>query len=225
METTQEVTQEVPEATEKKKVRPPETWVVKLTFTEELLGTKSANPDAMREFIASKRPDGVDEEEIEALPEVEEELQKSTTVFPRDGDGNPYLLDYQVKGFFKGACGALRRVQGASNHSVGLKAYKKEIDGLVFTYPRNIELVLPDGGEIGICERPLRAQTQQGERVSLARSETVPAGTTATVTIKMLSGHLIPLMEEWLDYGALQGMCQWRSSGKGRFTYEVLSTE
>ena len=33
------------------------TLKVKLTFTEELLGTASANPDLHAEFIASKAPD------------------------------------------------------------------------------------------------------------------------------------------------------------------------
>lgn len=27
---------------------------------------------------------------------------------------------------------------------------------------------------------------------------------------------------EWLNYGAMRGIGQWRNSGKGRFTYEVL---
>ena len=27
---------------------------------------------------------------------------------------------------------------------------------------------------------------------------------------------------ECLDYGKLRGLSQWRNSGKGRFTYEVL---
>lgn len=29
-------------------------------------------------------------------------------------------------------------------------------------------------------------------------------------------------VREWLDYGVLRGIGQWRNSGKGRFTYEVL---
>ena len=28
---------------------------------------------------------------------------------------------------------------------------------------------------------------------------------------------------EWLDYGALRGIGQWRNSGKGRYTYEILN--
>ena len=31
-------------------------------------------------------------------------------VFPKDTDGCPIMWDYQVKGFFKDTCGALKRV-------------------------------------------------------------------------------------------------------------------
>ena len=29
-------------------------------------------------------------------------------------------------------------------------------------------------------------------------------------------------VREWLDYGQLRGLGQWRNSGKGRFTWEEL---
>ena len=74
---------------------------VKLTLTEELLGTASADPEIHAEFIASKGPDAQTlEEEVEAVG-VEEVVEKSMTVFPRNKDGKPILWDYQIKGFFK----------------------------------------------------------------------------------------------------------------------------
>jgi hypothetical protein len=30
------------------------------------------------------------------------------------------------------------------------------------------------------------------------------------------------VVREWLDYGKLRGLGQWRNSGKGRFSWEVL---
>ena len=79
---------------------------------------------------------------------------------------------------------------------------------------------------MGVCQRPLRAQTPQGERVALASSETVPAGTTMDVTFVLYSpsSHRDALME-WLDYGAVRGLGQWRNSGKGRFSYQVVAEE
>ncbi|HOO88146.1 MAG TPA: hypothetical protein PK442_10610, partial [Synergistales bacterium] len=67
-----------------------------LTFTEEMLGTSSANADLHKEFIASKSADKEKmQEELESLP-ADELQQKAMTVFPRQ-DGSPFLWDYQVK--------------------------------------------------------------------------------------------------------------------------------
>ena len=202
---------------------------VRLMLMEELLGTKSADPELVREFIASKRPEGVDEAEVEAIEgrSVDEEMDRVATVFPRDAKNRAFLYDYQVKGFFKDACSSLRRVPGSL--SGGISAYKKIIDGLIFPSPREIVVVLPDGEKIGWCEWPLRAQTAKGERVALARSEAIPAGSTIEFDVILMAAtakdgkkkiDLLELLEEWLDYGALRGLGQWRNSGKGRFTYE-----
>jgi len=190
----------------------------KITFTEELLGTASSDPEVHKTYIASKAPNAPKlEEEVEALG-VDNIAEKSMTIFPRDKDGNPILWDYQIKGFFKDSCSALRKVTGTASSKI--KAYKKEIDGLIFVFPREIKLNL--NGEIGICERPLRAQTAQGERVALASSETVPAGSSAKITIRCLSDAHEKAVREWLDYGQLKGLGQWRNSGKGRFTWEEI---
>lgn len=195
------------------------TYEVTVTFEDEMLGTAPGNPEIYRDWVQSKRPDAENGDDEAAMLPVNEEIAQGTTVFRRDAGGNPILLDYQIKGFFKDACGALRRAD--DTESADLKNYKKEIDGLVFVLPRQIVLQLPPGGAIGICQRPLRAQTPKGERVSLVRSETVPPGTTATFQVRLLSGRLDELLREWLDYGVLRGMGQWRNSGAGRFLYTI----
>lgn len=191
---------------------------VRITFFEELLGTDSANPEIHREYIASKAPDALSlEQEVEAIG-VDGVAEKSMTVFPRDESGNPILFDYQIKGFFKDATGVLRKVTGTKASKV--KAYKKEIDGLLFVSPRMIPLNL--NGPLGICERPLRASTAQGERIALSSSETAPAGTSIDIEISCLTKDMHELALECLDYGKLRGIGQWRNSGKGRYTYEIL---
>lgn len=130
----------------------------------------------------------------------------------------PILFDYQIKGFFKDAAGALRKVTGTKASKI--KAYKKEIDGLLFVSPRMIPLNL--SGEMGVCERPLRASTAQGERIALSSSETAPAGTYIDIEINCLTKDMHDLALECLDYGKLRGIGQWRNSGKGRYTYEVM---
>lgn len=194
------------------------TMRVRLTLTEEVLGTASNNPEIHSEYIASKAPDAKSrEEEIEAIG-VDAEVEKSMTVFPRNEKGEPIMWDYQIKGFFKDACGMLRKVPKSKSSTI--KAYKKEIDGLIFVQERQIPFVYT--GEIGNCQRPLRAQTAQGERISLANSETIPVGATLEFTVECLVDSDMAAVEEWFDYGRLRGLGCWRNSGKGRFTWEEI---
>lgn len=189
---------------------------IKLTFTEPLLGTIPLNRETYADYIAS-RVTGVDV--LDEIESIEEATEKGTTGFHRK-DGIPAIYDYAVKGMFKDAAGMLRRVPGTQ--SVKLTAYKKIIDGLVFVTPRLIPLTL--NGELGILERPLRAQTAQGERVSLARSETAPIGTTLAFTVNVLGKDVTEeTLREWLDYGSLRGMGQWRNGGYGRYTYTLTA--
>lgn len=201
---------------------------VKLTFTEPILGTWPSNQNIAREFIASKSPDAATiEDEVAALG-ADAVADKGMTVFPRNEKSEPVLYDYQVKGFFKDSCGMLGRIGGKSetgkkkavNESGKITAYKKVIDGLIFVEPRMIPLKFD--GEIGDCQRPLRAQTAQGERVSLANSEEIPAGATCEFEVLCMDDSHEKAVLEWLDYGALRGIGQWRNSGKDRFTYEIL---
>ena len=191
---------------------------IKVKMFEEILGTASANPEIHEEFIASKAPDAPSREEEVAAIGADEVFEKGMTVFPRNKEGLPIAWDYQWKGFFKDAAGSLRKVPGSECSKI--KAYKKEIDGLIFVAPREIPIAFD--GEMGICQRPLRAQTAQGERVALANSESIPAGAEMVFEVKMLVPAHEKAVKEMLDYGQLRGFGQWRNSGKGRFTYEIL---
>lgn len=191
---------------------------VRLTFIEPLLGTSPANEDVYRDYIGSKAPDAASiEDEVAALG-VDAVADKGMTVFPRNADGVPILYDYQLKGFFKDTCGGLRKVSGTRSSKI--KAYKKEIDKLIFPEPREIPINF--AGEIGECQRPLRASTAQGERVSLAISEEIPTGATIEFTVVCLCDDHEKAVREWLDYGRFSGIGQWRNSGKGRFKWEEI---
>lgn len=195
---------------------------VRLVFTEMILGTSSGNKELHSEFIASKAPDAQTRAEEVAALGADEVEKKDMTVFPRMEDGvTPFLYDYQIKGFFKHACGMLRNVKGTESEKI--KSYKKYIDGLVFVEERKIPLVFD--GEVGNLQRPLRASTAQGERIALANSETCPAGTEIEFTINVLKDDLMNAVIEWLDYGVLNGLGQWHNSGCGRFTWTDISDE
>lgn len=193
------------------------TMKVRLEFLEEVLGTASADPEIHETYIASNAPDApTRKEEVEALG-VEEVFEKSMTIFPKE-NGIPFLWDYQIKGFFKDACGMMRKVFGSVSSK--MKAYKKEIDGLIFVKERKIPVQFD--GAMGICQRPLRAQTAQGERIALSSSETIPAGAAIEFEIECLVDSDMNAVIEWLDYGKFRGIGQWRNSGKGKFAWKVI---
>lgn len=201
---------------------------VRLVFTEGLLGTVSGNPKLAEEYILSKRPAGVAEDEMEALG-PEEAVEKTSTVFPRE-DGAVFLWDYQVKGFFKSACRAMIDMETMTKEELKslkltLYSFKRTIDTLIFVEPRKIVLSLPGGKGTSFCERPLRADTMKGERVALARSEEAPPETSCEFRVMSLNKKLLPIVETWLSYGRLSGLGQWRNSGKGRFEWYELKSE
>lgn len=204
---------------------------VRITFTDPILGTGNSNKEIHSEFIASKAPDATSREEEIAAIGVEAAEEKATTVFARHPEtGKPMLWNYQIKGFFKEACAMLQRMKGeaCAKESLKLKAYKKIIDGCVEPYgdtgyDRKIPLICPEGTEIRINQRPLRGQTAQGERISLAASEELPAGTQAEFYVETADMY-VPAVIEWLEYGRKHGISQWRNAGHGRFTYELIET-
>ncbi len=189
---------------------------ITLTFTTDILGTVPLNKDIYGDYIAGK---------LEAPPEAMSEIdtialeEKGKTGFHRLPDGTPMIYSYVCKGYLKDACSMMARVEDSLSKKV--RAYKKIIDGLVFIEPRMIPFKL--SGEIGELQRPLRAQTAQGERVAIAFSETVPAGSSLTFELIALDDKNVP--QEWLtelwEYGKYRGMGQWRNASYGLIEYTM----
>lgn len=193
-----------------------ETMRVRITFTEELLGTANGDPAIHEEWIASKAPDAPSRAEEIASMGTDEAIEKSMTVFPRNEDKKPFIFDYQIRGFFKEAAGFVNQ----ANPKAKLPAHKKKVDGLVFVRPRKIVL---NGVMNPTCQRPLRAQTAQGERIALANSEAMAAGTTAEFEVCCMADGLMDYVRKWLDYGEWHGLGQWRNSGKGAYLWDELN--
>lgn len=199
----------------------------RLTGTDSLLGSCPANQEVFTEFLVGKTK--TPEEKQAALADVEnidENLEKGTTVFYRDKDGGLILKGYQVKGFLKAAAKALK-------DQLNLKSYLSKTDTFVFIMEKDIPL-MRDGKQImepdGYLERPLRCETAQGPRVSLAKSEEVNAPWYIDVTIRVVENAGtaksapidMDMVESFLDYGFLSGLLQWRNAGHGTFTFEEL---
>lgn len=193
---------------------------VKVTTLAPMLGSQPNNPELHEAYIASKAPDAMSLEEEVAAVGAAEVVEQSMTVFHRH-DGRPVLMDYQIKGFFKDTCAAMRKLP--STKSSKIKAYKKEIDGLIFVVPRFIPITFT--GEMTTCQRPLRASTPMGERVALANSEQIPEGAQLEFDVICLADGYVDVVKEWLLYGHMRGLGQWRNSGMGRFKHEIVSVE
>jgi hypothetical protein len=200
---------------------------IEMLFQEELLATKPDNLEIFKQFVESKKPKAdvvfpttpVRNDEIEAAELIEE---TGTSVFHKH-EGIVCIYDYQIKGFFKDACGSFNRMDAEFRGGLDkLSAYKSKIDGCVFVYPRLIPLLLPQGATIGTCERPMRSTGPQGERVALVSSESAPAGTKIQIEIEVMMKDLARYIQVWLDYGKRRGLGQWRNSGKGRFSWAQL---
>lgn len=195
---------------------------VRITFVSTALGGQPSR-DIAEQFIGSKFVEGGGQLPDDEVATLDEMVEKGTTTFHKI-DGKPLLYDYQVKGFMKEAARIFNGKLTGKDGKV-IKNFRSKVANYVFVKPRQIELHLPEGTSITYNERPLQAQTAQGPRVALARSEEVPVGTWFECTLKIYDNPEIDhnVLGELMTYGEDQGIGQWRSGGHGSFTFEVLS--
>lgn len=203
-------------------------------LTEPMLGTVPANKQVYTDYIRDKEAEKrvpVPEADAEAVTQADEEVldlgAKGYTSFYQDKEGHPILMDYQIKGFLKEAGNIMKDVIEGSDAKgkvvEGFKALRSHIDNELFVFPRRIKIA--DKVDPEPLERPLRAMTQQGPRVALVKSDTVPEGTTFEFEIRVLKHSKINegAIRLVLDYGAVKGFGQWRNGGYGRFEYRLTA--
>lgn len=177
------------------------------------------------------------EEEL-TIDEVEEKGWTGFHIDSSDDQKRPFLYDYVLKGFLKSAATVLKsydldddeQVEVASQSATKkkkpdetLKQLHDKVEKYVFILPRRI--YLPVSGEMAALERPLRAMTAQGPRVTVVRSDTVPEGTKLSFDLHVLKGGGITegLLTDLLEYGMYKGLGQWRSGGYGRFVVSEMA--
>lgn len=201
----------------------------RLTGLMPILGSVALDKEIYTNYLATKGK--TDEERERAHGDVDEVMDNpegKITGFYRDREtGNVILKGYQIKGFLKEAAKALK-------DQIGLTAYVSKIDNLVFIEENNIP-VMRDGEWVknpdGFLERPLRGETAQGPRVSLAKSEVVEEGWYLDITVKVVENKKtaksvemsMDIVEQLLEYGALKGLLQWRNAGYGSFKTEEIT--
>jgi hypothetical protein len=225
---------------------------VTMSFTMPVLGMSPNNPKIFTEFFAERASNSAnaDEEHVALVDKfkrqavmagmeikTDEDLEafitlqvnKQKTVFPQDENGL-FMWDYQLRGFFKEQVGALINLGEITN--LTNYAHRKAVDQfLLITQRRNYftrdgKNILAADGEI---TRTLRVMTPQGERVSLACSETInpPANLEFTVQVflpdkaqkKTMAVFDKDTLRACLEFGSVHGFGQWRSGGNGRFTF------
>lgn len=194
-----------------------EKYKVSIELQEPVLGTVPKNKEVYASYIATraqKLENGA--EEIATVQEVEE---KGWTGFHQDETGI-FVYDYYIRGFLKNAANVLKE-------QTGIKNSRSKIDNLVFVFPRR-NYWSRDGKILksadGVIERPLRAQTMQGPRVTLARSDYLSEGSSLEFEIRVIQGKEKidkGFLESILDYGQLCGLGQFRNGSYGRFSYKL----
>jgi len=184
-----------------------------LTFElmEPILGTIPKDRNVFENFIMDHAKTEMEKEKAaEDINRVPEEIEaRGWTGFYEDDEGHPILMDYQFKGFLKNAGNILK-------DSIGIKNLRSHINDTVFVMPRSIMLAeKPDD----VLERPLRAMTMQGPRVSVVRSDIISPGRHYNLTIMVLDKSKVTedALRSVLSYGEFCGLLQWRNGGYGRF--------
>jgi len=193
----------------------------KLTFVNEALGSQPGRNDPASNFIRDRAREehpelNIPPEEVESLPT---EISKGTTCFYRGSTGNAAFKSYQILGMLRAAATCLNGIGDVNN-------LRSKISNAVRITPVTIDTgILSE--KLTILERPLRAQTAQGPRVTLARSECLPAGTEIKFDLDViqLPKFAFPeaLLRAILDYAqSMSGIGQWVNSGiYGKFIYEL----
>src|ERR1035437_1705455 len=223
-----------------------DSYIVRLDFTETLLGSQPTDNIAInywrnkktRTLAAKLKKEGMAQKEAQAtaaervnesLELADEDNPLHVTGFASDSRGL-HLWDNQLKGAIKGVSKILSlKVAGKAKGEVSaITDIQNKLWVFSPTGKRRIHLMRdeqlitePDR----LLVRPLRAQTAQGMRTSIATSEALDPPLSVTFRIDLLRGHRIKRehLETIFSFGCFEGLGQWRSSGLGR--YEVASLE
>lgn len=194
-----------------------------VTLINPLLGSQPGKDTPASIYIRDKAREehpelNIPEDEVNSLPE---ELQKGSTGFYRTADGKRLAMrNYQVKGAIKDAAMVYNGLHD-------IKQMRSMVDNVLFVSPVELPIeTTADPAYMEFLERPLRAMTMQGPRVSLARSEMIPAGAKFSCKLTLLETPKSKLTEailrELLDYSTMKGFGQWRNSGcYGQYEYTL----
>jgi hypothetical protein len=191
---------------------------LKITLTERMLGTIPRDREVLAQHVMDQK-EAKGDEIPPRTPEDQE--QRAWTTFYVDENELPVLFDYQLKGFLKEAANDIKDVAGPNETKIA--SLRSHVERSVFILPRMTPLQDTPVGDNQMIERPLRAMTQQGPRVTVVRSDYIEAGQTYTFKLLVLKKSKITeeVLLKILSRGQLKGLGQWRNGGYGRFDAEL----
>jgi hypothetical protein len=213
-------------------------YELKFELIQPILGTIPKDRKVFENFVMDQAKTEMEKgraaEDADRVPQEVE--SRGWTGFYEDDEGHPILMDYQFKGFLKNAGNILKGVVGTKTTKVknpkedepttktekGISNLRSHVENTVFVSPRYIQLAEKVDD---VLERPLRAMTMQGPRVSVMRSDMINPGHQYTLELRVLEGSVITekVLADILSYGESTGLLQWRNGGYGRFKVVSLT--
>lgn len=207
----------------------PERGAAEVTKLYEKLVGRNATPE---EFAL------IEKGEVAALVDslretVGEFEERGVTVFFRDSKGMPCIGDHMIYGFMKAASDAICKTAAKAKGTVlQSNAYTASIinqhvraETPFISFDQDISRNADKSPNYLV--RSIRVVTAQGPRVSIVKSEQMPAGTKLVFDLNVFPNS--PLTEDHLkqifDYGQWSGLGQWRNAGYGMFTYTMAKVK
>jgi len=190
---------------------------VRVSLIEELAAKTCEQSDGSKGVYVCKNNEGVTVITSQGFDNVKYS-------FPKSDNGNPYLYNYQIGGFFRHALAVMGRV---NDNPDMIEISKRIMKSLVFVTPRKITINPPIVIKRTRC---MRCDVAQHEHVPKITTEFVPTGSgfdfeiIETPTRKPLK-NFNTIVSEVLNFGKLVGLfhsCYTDAASNGKFTWEQI---
>lgn len=165
--------------------------------------------------------------EVEAMA-----VERTGTVFKRNADGAAVIEGRQLKAAVKEVSNILRDalIKGEDKAAKGRSRFtnlKSRVAERAFIEEEFIVLRKADGtaAETSFTEKPICVMTPQGERTSIKRFESAPAGTVLSFTVRWFEDGVMDdaLLVTVLEHMQWNGIGADRSQGNGQFEVQSVT--
>jgi hypothetical protein len=194
-----------------------------LRTVQEKIGRKDPLPDTIEALLTLAKELNEEYEELVAKGD-----DQKSTVFMRDKSGHAILSTHMIIGNFKENLKSM--VNNSEKGSMAVKS-KVATGEIMSTDVKVVEdFVKPtkdvlrhENGKAELLERPIRFERMGKTMTAIALSEQIPEGAEIEFVLRIRAGSpFLDVLPELLEMGKLNGIGQWRGSGKkGLFVYKI----